>query len=192
MVVAPAATAAASTRRRNSTDVTQRAWLRADTRSRRAYVGLGANLGDPPAQLREALRLIGARPGIRVVATSQFYRSAPLGPGGQPDYCNAVCAVDSDLSPDHLLTHLHDVERRMGRERPPQRWAPRLIDLDLLHYERAKMKTSRITLPHPELHKRNFVLVPLAELAPQLEIPGVGIVADLATALGREGLVPWL
>ena len=172
----------------------KRPWLKEDT-NRRAYVGLGANLGDPPAQLREALRLIGARPGIRVVATSGFYRSAPLGPPGptgrQPDYCNAVCAVDTDLGPDKLLTHLHDVERQMGRERPPERWMPRLIDLDLLHYERVKMKTSRITLPHPEMHKRNFVLVPLAELAPDLELPGHGIVAELARALGHAGLSIW-
>lgn len=162
---------------------------RADTR--RAYIGLGANLKDPPAQLREALKLIGARPGIRVVATSQFYRSAPLGPGEQPDYCNAVCAVDTDLNPDRLLTHLHGIERQMGRERPPQRWAPRLIDLDLLHYERVKMKTSRITLPHPELHKRNFVAAPLAEIAPDLELPGIGRVDALAQELGRDGLTIW-
>ena len=168
----------------------ERGWL-ARSETRRAYVGLGANLNDPPAQLREALRLIGARPGIQVAATSQFYRSAPLGPGEQPDYCNAVCAVDTDLNPDRLLTHLHDVERAMGRERPPQRWAPRLIDLDLLHYERVKMKTSRITLPHPEMHKRNFVLVPLAELAPDLELPGLGIAADLARILGQHGLAKW-
>lgn len=168
----------------------ERGWL-ARSETRRAYVGLGANLGDPPAQLREALRLIGARPGIRVAAISRFYRSAPLGPGAQPDYCNAVCAVDTDLNPDRLLTHLHDVERRMGRERPPQRWAPRLIDLDLLLYGQARMRTSRITLPHPELHKRNFVAVPLAEIAPDLEVPGHGIVSDLARMLGSEGLAPW-
>jgi 2-amino-4-hydroxy-6-hydroxymethyldihydropteridine diphosphokinase len=172
-------------------DRPERGWLGPDMRGRRAYVGLGANLGDPPAQLREALRLIGARPGLRVVATSQLYRSAPLGPGEQPDYCNAVCVVDTDLNPDRLLTHLHQVERQMGRERPPQRWAPRLIDLDLLHYERVTMKTSRITLPHPEMHKRNFVLTPLAEVAPELELPGLGSVAELATALGRDGLVVW-
>src|SRR5262245_25569886 len=104
----------------------QRPWLRADPRSRRAHVGLGSTLNDPPARLREALKLIAARPGIQVVATSRFYRSAPLGPGEQPDYCNAVCIVDTDLGPDKLLTHLHAVERQMGRERPPERWAPRL------------------------------------------------------------------
>lgn len=159
---------------------------------RRAYIGLGANLKDPPAQVREALQLIGARPGLRVAATSQLYRSAPLpGSGEQPDYCNAVCAVDTDLNPDRLLAHLHAVERSMGRERPPQRWAPRLIDLDLLHYERVRMKTSRITLPHPELHRRNFVVAPLAEIAPELELPGLGRVDALAQQLGRDGLAIW-
>jgi 2-amino-4-hydroxy-6-hydroxymethyldihydropteridine diphosphokinase len=159
---------------------------------RRAYIGLGANLKDPPAQVREALQLIGARPGIRVVATSQLYRSAPLPAGGeQPDYCNAVCAVDTDLNPDRLLAHLHEVERRMGRERPPQRWAPRLIDLDLLHYERVKMKNSRITLPHPELQRRNFVVAPLAEIAPELAFDGVPV-TELAQRLGRDGLAIWV
>lgn len=159
---------------------------------RRAYIGLGANLKDPPARVREALQLIGARPGLRVAATSQLYRSAPLpGTGEQPDYCNAVCAVDTDLNPDRLLAHLHAVERSMGRERPPQRWAPRLIDLDLLHYERVRMKTSRITLPHPELHRRNFVVAPLAEIAPELELPGLGRVDALARQLGRDGLAIW-
>ncbi len=159
---------------------------------RRAYIGLGANLKDPPAQVREALRLIGARPGIRVVATSQLYRSAPLpGAGEQPDYCNAVCAVETELNPDRLLAHLHEVERRMGRERPPQRWAPRLIDLDLLHYERVRMKTSRITLPHPELQRRNFVVAPLAEIAPELVFDGVPV-TQLAQQLGRDGLAIWV
>ena len=162
------------------------------TNFRRAWIGLGANLQDPPGQLREALKRIGARPGIRIVGTSQFYRSAPLGPGEQPHYCNAVCAVETDLNPDRLLRHLHDVERQMGRERPPVRWAPRLIDLDLLHYERVKMKTSRLELPHPELHKRNFVVVPLAEIAPDLELPGVGGVDALVRQLGREGLEVWV
>ena len=157
----------------------------------RAYIGLGANLQDPPAQLRRALAAIDAEPGVRLVAQSSFYRSAPLGPGDQPDYCNAVCAVETTLDPDALLTRLHAIERGMGRERPPVRWAPRLIDLDLLHYDGAACATKRLTLPHPELHRRNFVVVPLAELAPDLALPGIGIVANLATALGHEGLERW-
>ena len=157
----------------------------------RAYLGLGANLDDPPAQLRRALELIGAGPEVRLIAQSSFYRSAPLGPGEQPDYCNAACAVDTTLSPDDLLSRLHAIERQMGRERPPVRWAPRRIDLDLLHYERVELKTPRLVLPHPELHRRNFVAVPLAEIAPDLELPGVGPVAALAQRLGREGLSIW-
>ena len=158
---------------------------------RRAYIGLGANLQDPPAQLRQALALLDQSAGIHLVAKSSFYRSAPLGPGGQADYCNAVCAVDTELTPGRLLTRLHEIERHMGRERPPVRWAPRLIDLDLLHYERIKLKTSRITLPHPELQRRNFVVVPLAEIAPDLELPGLGRMDALARQLGRDGLSIW-
>jgi 2-amino-4-hydroxy-6-hydroxymethyldihydropteridine diphosphokinase len=161
----------------------------------RAYIGLGANLQDPAAQLREALRRIGQAPGLRLISVSSLYRSAPLGPAGeqgpQPDYCNAVCAVDSRLSPDELLSALHKVEREMGRERPPQRWAPRLIDLDLLHVEGVQQQTARLTLPHPELHKRNFVLAPLAEIAPELELPELGRVSKLAQDLGTAGLALW-
>jgi len=157
----------------------------------RAYIGLGANLQDPPAQLRQALALIAQEAGVQLVAQSSFYRSAPLGPGAQPDYCNAACVVDTTLDPEALLTRLHAIERALGRERPPVRWAPRRIDLDLLHYDGVQCATPRLTLPHPELHRRNFVVVPLAELAPDLALPGAGIVANLATALGREGLEVW-
>lgn len=157
----------------------------------RAYIGLGANLNDPPAQLRRALALLAASPDLSLCGQSSFYRSAPLGPGPQPDYCNAVCCVDTALSPDALLSRLHEVERDMGRERPPQRWAPRLIDLDLLHYEGVALRSGRLVLPHPELHKRNFVAVPLAELAPQLELPGLGAVGTIAQRLGGEGLSRW-
>jgi 2-amino-4-hydroxy-6-hydroxymethyldihydropteridine diphosphokinase len=157
----------------------------------RAYIGLGANLKDPAAQVRAALALIAASPGIALAAQSSLYRSAPLGPPDQPDYCNAVCFVHTVLSPDRLLTRLHRIERELGRERPPVRWAPRLIDLDLLWFERIKLKTARLQLPHPEMHRRNFVLTPLAEIAPGLELPGLGVVSNLATALGTRGLAKW-
>lgn len=157
----------------------------------RAYIGLGANLQDPPAQLRAALALLAQGPGVTVVAQSSLYRSAPLGPGPQPDYCNAVCAVETQLSPDALLSRLHEIERTLGRERPPRRWAPRLIDLDLLHYEGVTLRTGRLVLPHPELHRRNFVAQPLAEIAPDLELPGLGPVRELARRLGPAGLTLW-
>ena len=157
----------------------------------RAYIGLGANLIDPPAQLHDALVRIAAYPGIHLHARSSLYRSAPVGPGPQPDYCNAVCAVDTTLSPDELLTVLHDIERSMGRARPPVRWAPRLIDLDLLHCAGVQLSSRRLTLPHPEIARRNFVLVPLAEIEPDLEVPGLGRVSELARRAGREGLTLW-
>lgn len=157
----------------------------------RAYIGIGANLNDPPVQVQTALAQIAAHPSVDLIAQSSLYRSAPLGPGTQADYCNAVCEVETDLPPDELLTALHDIERGMGRERPPQRWAPRLIDLDLLHYTGAVLKTARLTLPHPEMHQRNFVLTPLAEIAPELELPELGQAQALAQGLGREGLRLW-
>ena len=157
----------------------------------RAYLGLGANLDDPLAQLRDALKRIAAGPDVRLVAQSSFYRSAPLGPGEQPDYCNAVCVVDTALGPDALLTFLHRIERDMGRERPPVRWAPRRIDLDLLHYDGVELRTPRIVLPHPELQRRNFVAAPLAEIAPDLDLPGLGRVDALARRLGTAGLSAW-
>ena len=157
----------------------------------RAYIGLGANLGYPPGQIQAALTHIGARARVRLVAQSSLYRSAPLGPPGQPDYCNAACAVDTDLAPDDLLTALHGIERDMGRKRPPLRWAPRLIDLDLLHVEGIRVRTERLVLPHPEIARRNFVLAPLAEIVPGLVIPDVGKVSDLARAIGDAGLQRW-
>jgi 2-amino-4-hydroxy-6-hydroxymethyldihydropteridine diphosphokinase len=158
----------------------------------RAYIGLGANLGSPTEQVRQAIERIATHPQLTFVAQSSLYRSAPLGPDEQPDYCNAVVSVDTDLSPDGLLTALHEVERQMGRQRPPQRWAPRIIDLDLLHVERITLKTPRLVLPHPELHRRNFVVAPLAEIAPELEIPGVGRISALVESLGSDGLQFWM
>lgn len=157
----------------------------------RAYIGLGGNLGDPPAQVRGAIARIGRLPATRLVAQSSLYRSAPLGPPGQADYCNAVCAVDTELAPEALLEALHGIERAMGRQRPPVRWAPRLIDLDLLLYGDARRSGAPPTLPHPEMHRRNFVMVPLAQIAPHAAVPGAGLAQELAAALGREGLAPW-
>ncbi|MDR3418390.1 MAG: 2-amino-4-hydroxy-6-hydroxymethyldihydropteridine diphosphokinase [Nevskia sp.] len=156
----------------------------------RAYVALGANLGDPPAQLRRALQELGATPGVTLVAVSHFYRTAPLGPPGQPDYCNAVCALDTGLTPEQLLDVLQRIEHAAGRQRG-ERWGPRLLDLDLLHVEGQTIRTPRLTLPHPELQRRAFVLVPLAEIAPAVEIPGQGRVGTLAAAVDQSGVAPW-
>jgi 2-amino-4-hydroxy-6-hydroxymethyldihydropteridine diphosphokinase len=157
----------------------------------RAWIGLGSNLQDPPAQLRAALRRIEVQPGLHLVAQSRFYRSAPLGPSGQADYCDAVCGVDTDLPPLELLGCLQRIENQAGRDRSGPRWSARVLDLDLLLYGTCVLDTPRLKLPHPELHRRNFVLVPLAELAPGLGVPGLGNVADLAAQLGHEDLSLW-
>ncbi len=147
----------------------------------RAFVGLGANLGDPPAQLRRALQLLSRQAGVELKRQSSFYRSAPLGAPGQAHYCNAVAAIETTLSAQDLLKTLLGIERLMGRERSGQRWQSRLIDLDLLLYGDEKIDVPGLQVPHPEMHKRNFVLVPLAEIAPE-------IAGESAEKIGRDGL----
>ncbi|MFI4979219.1 MAG: 2-amino-4-hydroxy-6-hydroxymethyldihydropteridine diphosphokinase [Nevskiales bacterium] len=156
----------------------------------RAYVALGANLGDPLAQLQAALLSLRSASAIEVIAVSPFYRTPPLGPPGQPDYCNAVCVVDTALEPEALLDLLQGIENAAGRKRDGERWGPRLLDLDLLHMEGRVSRTPRLTLPHPEMQRRAFVLVPLAEIAPDLVIPGLGRVRDLVVAVDRSELKP--
>jgi 2-amino-4-hydroxy-6-hydroxymethyldihydropteridine diphosphokinase len=157
---------------------------------RKAWIALGSNLGDPPAQLYAALERLRAAHGLKVRDVSGFYRTVPLGPPGQPDYCNAVCEIETALEPEALLDVLQGIERAAGRVRGGERWGPRILDLDLLHVEGRTSDTPRLTLPHPQLQHRAFVLVPWAELAPDLEIPGQGRVADLAQAVDHSGVKP--
>ncbi len=148
--------------------------------AQRAYVGLGANLGDALAALRAAVQALGDLPQTRRVAVSSLYRSAPIDSSG-PDYLNAVVALDTELTPQALLAALQAIELDHGRERP-YRNAPRTLDLDLLLHGDAVLDTPTLTLPHPRLHERAFVLRPLAEIAPSLALPGIG---PIATALSR-------
>ena len=158
-----------------------------------AWIGLGSNLQDPPAQLRRAFGRLGELPATKLLARSTLYRSAPLGPAGQRDYCNAVAAIETGLAPAELLDALIGIERATGRERGGPRWGPRVLDLDLLVYGDQIIEQAGLRVPHPEIGNRNFVLVPLAELAPGLRIPGQDRPADaLAAALGRDGLTPWI
>ena len=143
-----------------------------------AYVGLGANIGDPRSQLQAALGELNGLPGTRVTAASSFYRSAPVGYLDQPDFINAVAKLDTSLAPEALLESLQAIEKRHGREHPFPN-APRSLDLDLLLYGDAIISTPRLVLPHPRMHERAFVLKPLAEIAPQAAIPGHGKVAAL-------------
>jgi 2-amino-4-hydroxy-6-hydroxymethyldihydropteridine diphosphokinase len=159
--------------------------------SRKAWVALGANLGDPAAQLRGALEALRASAAVQLVAVSRFYRTPPLGPPGQPDYCNAVCELRTGLEAEALLDLLQSIENTAGRRRDGERWGPRLLDLDLLHMEGRRCATARLTLPHPQLQRRAFVLVPLVEIAPDLVIPGLGRVAALAAAISTSGVCAW-
>jgi 2-amino-4-hydroxy-6-hydroxymethyldihydropteridine diphosphokinase len=143
----------------------------------RAYVGLGANLGDPRRTLALALQALAAARGVRVQRVSSLYRSAPIDASG-PDFINAVAEVDTDLPAQALLETLQAIEQQHGRERP-YRNAPRTLDLDLLVYGDQTIATPVLTVPHPRMHERAFVLRPLAELAPALAIPGRGVVAEL-------------
>jgi 2-amino-4-hydroxy-6-hydroxymethyldihydropteridine diphosphokinase len=142
-----------------------------------AYVGLGSNLGDREATLRRAAELIGAQRLSTIVETE------PWGYENQPRFLNAVAEIDTPLAPRPLLTHLLDVERRLGRERVGPKWGPRTIDLDLLVYGDRMVDEPGLQVPHPRLAERLFVLEPLAELAPELEIPGSGTVRALLAGL---------
>ena len=134
----------------------------------RVFVGLGANLGDAAATVRAAFEALDALPGTRCVARSALYRSAPIEAQGA-DYINAVAQLQTQLSPAALLKELQAIEDRFGRERP-YRNAPRTLDLDLLLYGQRRIVTPRLTVPHPRMHERAFVLAPLAEIAPDLAL----------------------
>ncbi|MBI1397741.1 MAG: 2-amino-4-hydroxy-6-hydroxymethyldihydropteridine diphosphokinase [Betaproteobacteria bacterium] len=145
----------------------------------RAYVGLGSNIESPGAQLGRALEALAALPHTRILARSSFYRTAPVGFGDQPDFVNAVVLVDTSLSAHALLAALLAIERAQGRVRGMPN-GPRTLDLDILLYDDLVLRDSELTLPHPRMHERAFVLVPLAELAPDLVVPGRGVVRELA------------
>ncbi len=131
-----------------------------------AYLGLGANLGDPEAQLQEALERLSNSEEVEVSRVSTFFRNPPLGPENQPWYVNAVARVRTRLGPEELLRLLQQIETTMGRVRN-ERWGPRVIDLDLLLYNGEMIFSPNLVVPHPEMHRRAFVLAPLAEIAPR-------------------------
>jgi 2-amino-4-hydroxy-6-hydroxymethyldihydropteridine diphosphokinase len=147
----------------------------------RAYIALGANLGNPVATLNDAIDVLVALRGSVFLAVSSLYRTAPVGLKRQPDFINAVVAVKTRLEPRELLEELFAIEARFGRIRQTGavRNAPRTLDLDLLLHGEAVLDEPDLTLPHPRMHERAFVLAPLAEIAPELAIPGHGSVAAL-------------
>lgn len=148
-----------------------------------AYIGLGSNLQDPPAQLARAVSALRARPGIEVRRLSPLYRSDPWGDPQQPDYCNAVAELATSLSPRALLGEMLAIEAAQGRVRGrDMRYGPRTLDLDLLLHGECEMAEAGLVLPHPRMHERGFVLLPLYDLAPTLAIPGLGPVSGLLRA----------
>ena len=143
----------------------------------RAFVGLGSNLVHPRRQLAKALGRLHSTPGVRVLSVSPSYVTAPLGGPPQADYVNAVATIATSLSPRALLERLHAIERRQQRRRDPHgpRNAPRTLDLDLLLYGALRIRSATLTIPHPRLHERAFVLRPLIDVAPAARIPGRGL-----------------
>ncbi len=153
----------------------------------RAYVALGGNLDDPLRHIKTALAELQDL-AVHPLTHSALYRSAPHGPVAQPDYINAVAALDTALAPKQLLTQLLAIETSHGRIRTGERWGPRTLDLDLLLLGETQCTDDTLSLPHPRLHERNFVLYPLYEIAPELFIPGHGALRKLIRHCPAHGL----
>ena len=147
-----------------------------------AYVGIGANLGPREETLRRAVELLGRADGVEVVAVSELRETDPVGVVDQPPFLNGAVAIETTLSPRALLDVLLEIERSLGRVRG-ERWGPRVVDLDLLVYGNEVVDEPGLRVPHPRLHERRFALEPLADLNPELEIPGRGTVSALLAAL---------
>ncbi|MCZ4324448.1 2-amino-4-hydroxy-6-hydroxymethyldihydropteridine diphosphokinase [Pseudomonas anguilliseptica] len=154
----------------------------------RVYIGLGSNLATPLEQLRSALAALAALPHTSLAAQSSFYASDPLGPADQPRYVNAVAALDTALSPLVLLDALQTIELEQGRTRKAERWGPRTLDLDILLFGERQLDEPRLTVPHYHMHARAFVLYPLAEIAPDLQLPNGRTLAELLDACPYIGL----
>lgn len=156
-----------------------------------AYIALGSNQASPLEQVSSALDALAAIPQSRMVATSSFYRTPPLGPQDQPDYLNAAVVLDTDLSAEALLDHTQRIELEHGRVRKEERWGPRTLDLDLMLFGDQVMHTERLTVPHYDMKNRAFMLVPLLEIAPECRFPDGQSVAEILARLSQEGITRW-
>ena len=154
----------------------------------RAYIGIGSNLAAPIAQVRAAIEALGQLNQSQLIKASPLYRNPPMGPADQPDYVNAVAALDTTLEPLALLSALQALEADAGRQRNGQRRGPRPLDLDILLYADITMTSAQLTLPHPGLPSRAFVLYPLADIHPELDVPGYGPLASLLAQVSAEDL----
>jgi 2-amino-4-hydroxy-6-hydroxymethyldihydropteridine diphosphokinase len=152
-----------------------------------AFIGIGSNLEDPVSKVQSALRDLDHLPATRVVAQSSLYRTAPVGMLEQPPFINAVAKLQTALDPKRLLAALFEIEQRHGRVRSTRN-APRTLDLDLLLFGDQVIDQAGLTVPHPRMHERAFVLAPLVEIAPDVTLPGRGSAAQLLAAAGSEGV----
>jgi len=155
------------------------------------FIALGANLGNPLKQAQDAIESIHQLPSTKVIQTSPFYRSKPLGPQNQPDYLNAVIKAVTELSPIDLLDGLQQIEKDLGRVRKADRWGPRTLDLDILLYDNIQMNSERLTIPHYDMKNREFVLYPLYDLDPQLILPDQTRLSDLLINLPLNNMTHW-
>lgn len=162
----------------------------------KVFIGLGSNLSgdvegvykDSRAQLKQALDTIDKNAQIKLIKVSNFYQTPAIGPGDQADYINAAALLETGLSPIDLLDFLQSIENRQGRVRA-ERWGPRTLDLDILLYDQVIENSSRLTLPHPRLHERAFVLIPLADLDPTLPIPNQQNITQLLANCSSQGIL---
>lgn len=152
------------------------------------FIGLGANLVKPLGQLKQAVVAMAKIPKTSVLALSSFYGSKPMGPQNQPDYVNAVCRLETQLAPLELLDALQSIELNSGRVRKNERWGPRTLDLDILLFDQQRINSERLIVPHYGLKEREFVLYPLAEIAPELSLPCGSTIKTLANNIASNGI----
>ncbi|WP_448553622.1 2-amino-4-hydroxy-6-hydroxymethyldihydropteridine diphosphokinase [Thalassotalea montiporae] len=153
-----------------------------------AYIGLGSNLAEPAKQIQQAVDAISTIERSRIAALSSLFFSRPMGPQDQPDYMNAVLALDTELTPIELLDALQAIEKQAGRVRKGDRWGPRILDLDIILFDQQIINNERLIIPHYGMKEREFVLRPLAEIAPQLVLPDGDLVSELSKAIATNGL----
>ncbi|EJJ0547648.1 2-amino-4-hydroxy-6-hydroxymethyldihydropteridine diphosphokinase [Cronobacter sakazakii] len=156
-----------------------------------AFIALGSNLAEPLSQVNNALAALARIPGSRVVATSSFYRTPPLGPQDQPDYLNAAVALETTLSAEALLDNTQRIELEQGRVRKAERWGPRTLDLDIMLFGDATINTERLIVPHYDMKNRAFMLLPLSEIAPALRFPDGERLADVLERLDCSAIRHW-
>lgn len=158
-----------------------------NTETASVYIGIGSNLENPLAQLKAATAALREIPSTKLCKISNIYQTAPIGPAGQPDYTNAAALLETQLTPEALLDELQRIELDQGRVRK-ERWGPRTLDLDIILYAGMTIRTARLTVPHIEMENRNFVLIPLMDIAPDLILPNGKSLKAVTDQAGHEGI----